>query len=65
MDQKGRVFFVQKKKVWNRECTFSILMTKFLVKKGIMDILYSLEVFDGFPEVPNKDTIGLKKVEKT
>ena len=39
-------------------------MTKFLMKKGVTDILYSIEVFDGFPEVPNKDMVGLKKVEK-
>ena len=58
------MFFVQKK-LWNRECTLPTLVTKFLVKKGVTDLLYSIEVFDGFPEVPNKDTIGLKKVEKT
>ena len=39
-------------------------MTKFLMKKGVTDILYSIEVFDGFPEIPNKDMVGLKKVEK-
>ena len=37
---------------------------QFFGEKGVTDILYSIEVFDGFPEVPNKDMIGLKKVEK-
>lgn len=38
---------------------------QFFGEKRVTDILYSIEVFDGFPEVPNKDMIGLKKVEKT
>ena len=37
---------------------------QFFGEKGVTDILYSIEVFDGFPEVPNKDMIGLKKVKK-
>ena len=37
---------------------------QFFGEKGVTDVLYSIEVLDGFPEVPNKDMIGLKKVKK-
>ena len=36
---------------------------QFFGEKRVTDILYSIEVFDGFPEVPNKDMVGLKRLK--